>query len=133
MSKVSPFSAFRLEDFPDQRAWIDKLFLPLNNVLTQMSLALNGKVAFGDNIPSFDKTISGSNLAVPISFQIEGGMTAKSMIVSQATKAGTPICLVGAWSQSGDTITVNALYEVNATGNHALDPDSRYSIALKFI
>lgn len=132
MSKVSPFSPFRLEDFATQREWIGTLFLPLNNVLSEVTQALNGRITAGDNIPSFTKVLSGSNLTLPQSFKVDGTFTPSQMVVAQAFRAGTPIAMVGAWSQSGDTITVSQLFEVSETGNTLLASGTKYSISLKF-
>lgn len=130
--KVSPFSSFRLEDFPTEREWIDTLFLPLNNVLSQITQALNGRLS-SDNIPTFTKTFEGSNLSLPQSFQNTlAGFIPTQMVVAQAFKAGKAIAMVGAWSQSGDTITVNELFEVTAAGNVPLSTGPKYQIVLKF-
>lgn len=132
MSKVSPFSSFRLEDFPTQRDWIGTLFLPLNSVLAEVTQALNGRVTYSDNIPAFTKNISGTTLSVPLSFKLEGAFTPTQMIVAQAIKAGSPIAMAGAWSIEGDTITVNKLYEIDESGNLPLESGVRYSITLRF-
>lgn len=132
MGKISPFSAFRLEDFPTEQSWISKLFLPLNYTLGQIVQTLNGQTTFGDNIPTFNKVLSGSNLRLPLSFQVTTRFTPTQMDVSQATRDGVPITMNGAWSISGDTITVNELFQVSATGNSALETGAKYSIALRF-
>lgn len=132
MAKVSPFSTFRLEDYPTERDWIGTLFLPLNNVLSQITQALNAQVTFGENIPTFTKVLSGSNLTLPLSFKLEGSFTPTQMVVAQAIKTGTPITMVGAWSISGDTITVNELFQVSADGNTPLESGAKYSITLRF-
>lgn len=131
MSKVSPFSPFRLEDFPNQRDWIGTLFLPLNQTLEQVCQALNGQVTAGDNIPTFTKVITGSNLTLPMTFKM-GTFSPTQMVVAQAVKAGSPIAMVGAWSVSGDTITVSKLYEVSEAGNAPVSSGTKYTIALKF-
>jgi hypothetical protein len=132
--KVSPFSSFRLEDFPSVRDWIGTLFLPLNNVLSQIVQALNGQVTFGDNIPACTKTFSGSNLSLPQRFQIDGGLKiATAMQVCQAVKAGSPIAMIGAWSQDGDTLIVSKLLEVTDAGQVIpLASGTKYSITLRF-
>lgn len=132
MAKVDPFSAFRLEDFPTQRDWISTLFLPLNNVLQQVSTALNGQTTFGDNVPSFTKVLEGSNLRLPISFQIPPKFFPTVMDVGQASRQGAPVTMQGAWSQSGDTITVSELFQITASGNTALETGAKYSITLRF-
>lgn len=131
MAKVSPFSSFRLEDFPTQREWISTLFLPLNNVLSQVTEALNGQIN-SDNIPTFTKVLSGSNLTLPLSFQVDAKFLPSQMTVAQATKAGTPIVVLGAWSQSGDTITVSKLFELTEDGNSPIVTGTKYSIVLRF-
>lgn len=130
--KVPPFSLFRLEDFPTQREWISTLFLPLNSVLSQISQALNGQVTFGENIPTFVKTVSGSNLTLPLSFQFEGAFTPTSMVVAQAFRAGSPIAMVGSWALSEDTITVPHLFELTEDGNVPLTTGEKYTITLRF-
>jgi hypothetical protein len=132
MSKVSPFSPFRMEDFPTERDWIGKLFLPLNTILTQVGSALNADTSFGDNIPTFTKVIAGSNLSLPQKFQFVGSFSPTQMVIAQATKDGVPIAMAGAWSISGDTITVNKLYEIDATGNIPIANGPKYSIVLRF-
>lgn len=133
MSKVSPFSSFRLEDFPSQREWIETLFLPLNTILSQVTQAMTGQVTLGDNIPAFTKVISGSNLKLPQSFQVPTGFSPTQMIVAQAIRAGVAIAMVGAWSLSGDTVTVNALYEVSESGNALITSGPKYSLILRFM
>jgi hypothetical protein len=131
--KVSPFSSFRLEDFPSVRDWISTLFLPLNSILSQVTQALNGQITFGDNIPSCTKTLSGSNLTLPQRFKIDGLKVATSMQVCQAIKAGAAIAMIGAWSQDGDTLTVSKLLEVADSGEIVpLATGTKYSITLRF-
>lgn len=130
--KVSPFSPFRLENFQTQRDWIGTLFLPLNSVLSQVTEALNGQITAGDNIPAFTKVLSGSNLTLPQSFQVGANFTPTQMVIAQAVKAATPIAMVGAWSQSGDTISVSKIFEVSEEGNIPLASGTKYSIVLRF-
>lgn len=132
MAKVSPFSSFRLEDFATQREWISTLFLPLNAILSQVTEALNQRITYGDNIPAFTKVLSGSNITVPQSFQLEGSFTPSQMIVAQAFKAGSPVVMAGAWSQSGDTLTVSKLFEISEDGNTPLESGQKYQISLRF-
>jgi hypothetical protein len=132
MAKVDPFSALRLEDFPSQREWISTLFLPLNSVLQQITTALNGQTTFGDNIPSFTKVLSGSNLRLPVTFQLTQKFTPTQMVVSHASREGTAITMAGAWSFSGDTVTVSELFQISASGNTALETGAKYSITLRF-
>lgn len=132
MGKISPFSAFRLEDFPSEQEWISTLFLPLNFTLGQVVQTLNGQTDFGDNIPSFTKLISGNNLRLPLSFQLTQKFTPTQMTVAQALREGIPITMNGAWSISGDTITVNELFQISASGNSALETGAKYMITLRF-
>lgn len=132
MSKVDPFSPFRMEDFPSQRDWIGKLFLPINTILTQVAAAMDAQVTLGENVPTFTKVISGNTLSLPQRFQFVGSFTPTQMIIAQATKDGTPIAMAGAWSINGDAITVSKLYEITEDGNIPISAGSKYSIALRF-
>lgn len=130
--KISPFSTFRTEDFGSQKEWIDTLFLPLNNVLSQITQAMGGQITFGDNIPSFTKVLSGSNLSLPQKFQIDSNLIPTQMSIGQALKDGSPISMLGAWASDGDTITLSQLFEVSASGNAAIDSSAKYQITLRF-
>lgn len=129
--KIAPFSSFRLEDFPTQREWIGTLFLPLNNVLSQITQALGGNLD-ASNIPTFTKIITGSNLRLPQSFKIDGNFHPTQMVVAQAIKTGSPITMVGSWAVDGDTITVSELFEITADGNVPLATGTKYTVTLKF-
>jgi hypothetical protein len=122
-----------MEDFTTQKDWIGSLFLPLNSVLSEVTGALNGKLSLGDNIPTFSKVISGNNLSLPLTFKLDADFIPNEMHVAQATKAGAPIAMVGAWSISGDTITVSKLFEVTESGNVPLTTGQKYSINLRFL
>lgn len=130
--KISPFSPFRTEDFPTQRDWIPTLFLPLNNVLSQVTQALTAQLSIPENIPGFTKVISGSNIRLPQTFLKEGSFTPSQMVVAQAFKAGSPIAMLGAWSVDGDTVTVSQLFEVNESGMLPIDPATKYVVNLRF-
>lgn len=132
MSKIDPYSPLRLEDFPTQRDWIGTLFFTLNQVLSEVTQGLGGQVTFGDNIPTFTKTFSGSNLSLPLSFQFGAGFIPVEMRVAQAMKDGIAIVMAGSWALSGDTVTVNKLFEITDTGNIPLASGSKYSIVLRF-
>ncbi len=132
MGKISPFSALRLEDFPSEQKWISKLFLPLNFTIGQIVQTLNGQTYFGDNIPTFTKVLSGSNLTIPLSFQLQANFFPTEMVVSQAAKNGVPITMSGAWSLSGDTVTVSELFQISSSGNTALETGAKYLITLRF-
>ncbi len=132
MAKISPFSSFRVEDFPSEREWIATLFLPLNNTLSQVTQTLNGQVNRVDNIPSFTKVINGSSLTLPLSFRFEGKFSPSQMMIARALRGGLPIAMIGAWSISGDTITVNKLFEITDTGNIPLSSGQSYNILLRF-
>jgi hypothetical protein len=131
VSKVDPFSSFRVEDFPTEQTWIQNLFLPLNNILGQVTRALNGGVTVPDNIPGFTKTLSGQSITLPQVFRYEGKFTPTALSI-QGFKNGSAIALVAAWSVSGDTITVSKLFEITASGNTAVASGTSYQIQLRF-
>lgn len=129
--KIQPFSVFRTEDFVSQRDWIDKLFLPLNSVLSNVTQALSRQLD-SENIPQIVKTFEGNNLTLPIKFQNTiTGFTPTQMVIAQATKNGTPITMVGAWSYSGDTVTVSELFQITAAGNVALSSGTKFTVTIR--
>lgn len=59
MSKIPPLTSLRTEDYPaEQRTWLPRLFLPLNQFLTAVTNCLNGRVDFGQNIPALTQQLS---------------------------------------------------------------------------
>lgn len=59
MSKIPPLTTLRTEDYPsEERAWLPRLFLPLNQFLTAVTNCLNGRVDFGANIPAVTQQLS---------------------------------------------------------------------------
>lgn len=61
--RLPTFNRFSLEDFPDQKEWIDKLFSPLNDFMTQVTGALNLNITHKENILAQVGTIKVSTKA----------------------------------------------------------------------
>lgn len=59
MSKIPPLTTLRTEDYPaEERAWLPKLFGPLNQFLTSVTNTINGRVDFGSNIPAVTQQLN---------------------------------------------------------------------------
>lgn len=50
MAKLPPFKRFSLEDFQDQRGWIEKLISPLNEFTTRVTGALVNGLTHSENV-----------------------------------------------------------------------------------
>jgi hypothetical protein len=110
MGKIPPLSTLRTEDYPsEQRAWLPRLFLPLNSFLTAASAAINGNIEFGSNIPAQDQVLSFTYNGLAQRFAWNGNADPVILWVGQATEGGITTSVLPIWSfdSSSRTVTVN--------------------------
>lgn len=128
-------STIRTEDFPkEQQAWIPKLLFPLNQFLLSAISAINGNLAFGDNIPCQTITLNftyGSAADFPKIAKWNYSSTPVELRVCSATEGGSPIAVVPAWSYSNGTISIANLYKITSAGVVALTSGTTYNIVLR--
>ena len=56
--RIPSLLSLRVEDFPSQKEWIDKLLFPLNQFIQATVTSINGNITFGDNIAAQTTTLS---------------------------------------------------------------------------
>lgn len=132
MPRIPPLNTLRVEDFDaEQRAWLPRLFLPLNAFLTAVSGALSGRIEFVSNIPAQDHQLS---------FQYNGraqtvrwtlAMSPRILWVGQATEAGLAVTLFPEWSY--DSSTQNVSVDFKKLNASALSIGTQYSVFIRVV
>lgn len=81
MSKLNP-QKFTLEDFPDQRDWIDKLFSPLNQFLGDVYRSYSNSLSVEDNLFQEIREIKfqNSNNNFPYKFRAKFNQNPKGLV-----------------------------------------------------
>lgn len=96
-----------IERFPDQKDWIEPLFLFINDLAAQTTIALKGRLTFLDNLlgkeREFDFTYQSATVNLPQRFTWGLSTPPKALNIVYATEDGAPIILFAAWqlTQSG--------------------------------
>lgn len=132
----------RSEDFPSEQSWISKLLLPLNSFLQSATIAINGNLVYGDNLPCQTITLSfvyGSSADFPKKIAWSVGQSSGNsqlsppveLRVCSATESGTAIAVVMAWSYSNGSISISQISKVTTSGITALVVGKTYKIVLR--
>lgn len=135
MSRIPPLTALRVEDFDaDQRKWLPRLFLPLNQFLTAVTGCINGRVEFSLNIPAQDQVLSFVFDGVSVqkfAWRLEATFPPRILWVGQATEAGLPVAVLPNWSYDPSTQTISISF-VKLDGS-ALTSGASYSIFIRTV
>lgn len=118
--KLNQSPSFRVEDYPDQKDWIGRLFISLTPFVTGVSQVLNGNLSFGDNIQAVSQdfqidAFQEFKIKWPYPGVVPGNV---SVIRGTAGTDKTPTILLLAWSydSSNQQIVITRMSEVQASG-----------------
>lgn len=134
MSKLNQPTNLRTEDYPDQAAWIGRLFAVLNPFIVSVQSVFDSNVDYSSNIRSVVKDFDTTSLTFPITFQWPfSNYKPSSLSVYAASGANSPTALIPAWSydSSNSNITISYLTEVSATGAAAVTSGRRYKFSVR--
>lgn len=133
MSKLYQVPSLRVEDFPTENKWIDRLFIQLNPFFSSLSQVITQNVDFSNNIPAVTKSYSITSFS---SFSFKwtfSGYDPVDVRVISATKGSsqTPTILLCAWSYSKTTasITISRIAEV--LNGSVSDINGTYSFTIR--
>jgi len=134
MSQLNQLPNLRVEDFPSEQSWINRLFVQLNPFIQGVSNLFNNNVDFSTNIKSLTKSYTITSFTQFSFLWSFSDSTPNDVRVVKATKGTqqTPCILLIAWSYNSDSksITVSKLVEVTTSGVQALDGSS-YSFSIR--
>lgn len=131
---IPELTSIRVEDFPDQKSWIGKLLLPLNQFFLSTVSAVNGNITIGDNIPCQTQVMSfvyGSSTDFPKSFKWNIPDRPLELRIASATEDGVPIALVPAWSYANGNVSITTLVKLSTSGVSELVTGSTYVVTVR--
>lgn len=107
---------FLVEDFPDQKDWIGKLFSPLNSFLRGVYQLLNKGLTFEENIAAQIHTSAFNNNTAefPIIFKYTLGTSPTGCIVVSASDTSTSPSSLGAVFPTWEYDSVNNQIRITA-------------------
>lgn len=135
MSRIPPLTTLRVEDFDaEQRKWLPRLFLPLNQFFTAVSSAINGRIEFVTNVPAQDQTLDftfdGSS-AQKFAWRLDATLPPKILWVGQATEAGLAVAVFAQWAYDPSTATISVTF--TKSNGSALTTGAEYKIFIRTV
>lgn len=137
MSKIKATQRLIVEDFPDQKDWIPKLFYIVNRFITDVITAVNGGLTFGENITGTEKlldfTFISLSTSFPQGFKWTLSTRPEALSVVSATKDGSPAMVAVQWEYTPDGLVqvTDAVQLTSAPAVSALTVNSRYKIRVR--
>lgn len=144
MGRLNATQRLIVEDFPEQKDWIPKLFDTLNDFITKTLTTLNGNINFTSNIQGaekeFDFNYTGTD-SLPIGFKWSLGVKPIALRVVSAyendptiNRDFTPVILAVAWGLSDlGEIQLTDIVKLSSGSSSvaALDSGKRYKIRVR--
>lgn len=126
-------NTLRVEDFPSQKDWIERLFYPLNQFITSATQAINGQITFGDNIPGVTQNLrfTYSTSSFPISFRWTFQLQPVEVRLCSAYENDVPVILVFSWSYASGQITIQSVFKITSAGVVGLTTGSVYNLTFR--
>jgi hypothetical protein len=122
--KIKTTQRFILEDFPEQKDWIGKLFYVLNKFIADVILSINGGLQFSDNIMGMDHllqfTFVSNAASYPLTFKWDLANPPKALSVVSAmestpTTVAVPVVVAAAWTHRADgLIAITDIAKINS-------------------
>lgn len=132
--KLSQATNLRVEDYPDQAAWIGRLFNVLNPFITTVQQIFDDNVDFATNIRSISKDFDTAQISFPIRFDWSYAQADPAQVtVTKAIVGVSATILLPAWTFDASTrqISISNLVMVSATGVSALASGTRYKFTIR--
>lgn len=137
MSKIRATQRLIVEDFPDQKAWIGKLFSSINDFTTQAIKAINGGLDFSENSNGVERelgvTFNSYANSLPLGFRWPLATRPHALQVVQALENLVPIMVVVAWefTADGDVQITDAVKLTNTPAVLALVSGNKYKFRIR--
>lgn len=131
---IPSITTIRTEDFPEQKGWISRLLLPINQFLLSVTTAINGNITFGDNIPCQTQTLAfvyGAATDFPKTFAYRIVNKPVELRVCAATENGVAVAIGINWSFSNGNVSISDFFKISSAGVSELTVGASYNIVLR--
>lgn len=141
MGRIKSKTTLTVEQFPEQKDWIGKMFQVLNSFITDVIAQVNGSLAFGENITGVEREFEfeyvDDTTSLPLEFKWTLNSPPKALSVvyayeSTLTSTGAPIALVAAWLLTAEAkVSITSVVRLDTTGAGSLTAGKRYTIRVR--
>ncbi len=94
MGRIKSKTRLVIEQFPEQKEWIGKLFLVINEFITDVISSINGNLLFGENVSGqeheLEFTYVNDATTFPQAFRWKLSKPPKALVVCAATEQDFP-------------------------------------------
>lgn len=133
MSQLNQLPNLRVEDFPEQQGWINRLFVQLNPFIQGVSNLFNNNIDFLTNLKSISKDYTITSFQQFSFLWTFTDSVPVDVRVVKATKGTqqTPTILLLAWDYDATTksVTISRIVEVNS--NSVSELSGRYQFTIR--
>ena len=141
MGRIKSKTTLTVEQFPEQKDWIGRLFYVLNGFITDVIAQVNGNLIFGDNITGYENEWSfeyvDDDTSLPLEFKWKGSAIPRALTLVFAYEdtlqaVGESVALALAWIYTAEgKVSITKVVKVETTGVSALVPGMRYKIRVR--
>lgn len=116
---------FSVEQFQDQKTWIDKLFGPLNNFIAQVYIGFNNQITVADNLYMELKSVQFVNESgsFPIKFRTKFNKYPEMVVVGKCTDSDglyTSEHPLLAWTFSNQALEIQSISGLTASKKYTI-------------
>lgn len=143
MARIGATQKLIVEDFPDQKEWIGKLFIPINDFISKVLLAVNGNIEFSSNIVGLEKELDfvyvSDEVSLPQKIQWTLTQRPKAFYLVSAFEnepssgsffSPVTLCANFIINQKNE-IEINGIVKLSSTGISSLTAGKRYKILIR--
>lgn len=116
---------FSVENFQDQKTWIDKLFGPLNNFMAQVYTAFNNQLTVADNLYMEFKSVVVVNETTnfPVKFKTKYNKYPEMVVVGKCTDANglySSVYPLITWTFSNQVLEIQSISGLTASEKYTI-------------
>ncbi|NBW16058.1 MAG: hypothetical protein EBR82_49555, partial [Caulobacteraceae bacterium] len=143
MARISATQKLVVEDFPDQKDWIGKMLLPINDFISKVLGSVNGNIEFGSNIVGIEKELDfiyvndATSLPQKIKWTLSQRPRAYYLVaayegIANVNSSFSPVTLCANYIiNQQNEVEVNGIVKLTSSGVSSLTPQKRYKILIR--
>jgi len=143
MSRITATQKLVVEDFPEQKDWIGRMFLPINDFITKVLGSINGNIEFGTNIIGIEKEIDfiyvNDAISLPQKMKWTLPQRPRAYYLVSAyeglptsTTSFSPVTLCANYIiNQQNEIEINGIVKLTSSGVSSLTTQKRYKILIR--
>ena len=141
MGRIKSKTTLTIEQFPEQKDWIGRLFYVVNGFIQDAIAQINGNLVFGENITGYENEWEFEYVddatSLPLEFKWKGSQQPKALYLvyayeSTPTTVGAPVALGVGWIYTAEgKVAITSVVKLTTSGATALVAGQRYRIRVR--